>query len=86
MKGKILGYSVEDSKGVISADDENRYEFLKEEFKDSLLPKKNMTVDFEIEDGKAKEIYLIKDPVDENKTIMGLVAIILMKKYLEISA
>lgn len=58
MIGKILGYTVAESKGVISAEDGNRYEFHNEEWKADKAPKVGQTVDFIIEDKQAKGIYL----------------------------
>ncbi len=58
MIGKILGYTVAESKGVISAEDGNRYEFHNEEWKSDKAPKVGQTVDFIVEDKQAKGIYL----------------------------
>lgn len=54
MKGSIL------TKGVISADDGNRYSYEIADFKDERTPQNGDEVDFIIEDGKAKEIYIVK--------------------------
>jgi hypothetical protein len=58
MIGKILGYTIAESKGIISAEDGNRYEFHNEEWKSDKAPKIGQTVDFIIEDKQAKGIYL----------------------------
>lgn len=58
MIGKILDYSIKDSKGVISAEDGNRYEFENKEWKSQKAPKVNQSVDFIVESEKAVSIYL----------------------------
>jgi hypothetical protein len=58
MKGKILDYSIQNSGGVISGEDGNRYEFLVAEWKSDKAPKINQKVDFEIDGKIAKGIYL----------------------------
>lgn len=58
MKGKILDYSIQNSSGIISGDDGNRYEFLNVEWKSDKLPKINQKVDFIIDGNNAKGIYL----------------------------
>lgn len=63
MKGKILDYNFQESKGVISADDGNRYYFENSEWKGSVSPKANQVVDFEIDGTNAKVIYLVKTSV-----------------------
>jgi len=46
MTGKILDYSIADSKGIISAEDGNRYEFINSEWKSDKAPQVNQVVDF----------------------------------------
>ena len=57
MKGKILDYNIQDSKGIISGDDGQRYNFVNKDWKGSELPKVNQVVDFEIDEQNAKSIY-----------------------------
>lgn len=59
MKGKILDYSIQESKGLISGDDGNRYEFVNNEWKEDKAPAKNQIVDFETDGNKAIGIYLV---------------------------
>ena len=59
MTGKILDYSIADSKGIISAEDGNRYEFINSEWKSDKAPQVNQVVDFVIEEKQAKGIYLV---------------------------
>lgn len=63
MKGKILDYNFQDSKGIISGDDGNRYYFENSEWKGSVNPKIGQVVDFEINGQNAKGIYLVKTSV-----------------------
>ena len=58
MKGKILDYSIQNSSGVISGEDGNRYEFTNSEWKSDKAPKANQNVDFEADEKSAKGIYL----------------------------
>ena len=57
MKGKILDYNIQESKGIISGDDGQRYNFVNKDWKGSELPKVNQVVDFEIDEQNAKSIY-----------------------------
>ncbi len=59
MKGNILNYDIQSSEGIISAEDGNRYTFTNSEWKDDKSPNSNQTVDFEVDDKKAKDIYVI---------------------------
>ena len=60
MKGKILDYNIQESKGIISGDDGQRYSFENREWKSSELPKVNQVVDFEVDEKNAKGIYLLQ--------------------------
>ncbi|TLT02326.1 hypothetical protein [Aliarcobacter cibarius] len=60
MKGKILDYNIQDSKGAISGNDGNRYYFENSEWKGNVSPKVNQVVDFETDGQNAKSIYLVK--------------------------
>lgn len=78
MKGKVLNFEV--NKGIIAADDGNRYEFVKMDLKSDNDPKMGDEVDFIIEDGHAKEIYTsLKAPVsgEKSKIAAGLLGIFL---------
>lgn len=60
MKGKVLGFDPATGTGAITGDDGNRYKFTAADNK-SLTPlKPNDTVDFEVDAGAAKEIYVVK--------------------------
>jgi len=64
MKGKILDYSIQNSSGIISGEDGNRYEFSNIEWKSDKAPKVNQKVDFETDDKTAKGIYLESSDLD----------------------
>ena len=58
MKGKILDFSISDSKGVISGDDGNRYIFIGKEWKSSVPPQAGSRVDYDTEGRTALAVYL----------------------------
>ena len=74
MKGKILDYNIQESKGIISGDDGQRYSFENKDWKASELPKVNQIVDFEVDENQAKSVY--EDKMQEknsNTTLLLLV-------------
>ena len=74
MKGKILDYNIQESKGVISGDDGQRYIFENKDWKASELPKVNQIVDFEVDGNQAKSVYAIKmQEKNSNTTLLLLV-------------
>ncbi len=79
MTGRILGFDNSSNTGTISGDDGNRYDFNKESFKEDVELKKDLKVDFNIDDeNKAVDIYTVRDHAQENaNTAFGLVAIAL---------
>ncbi len=70
MKGKIL--TVEENKGIILGDDGERYEFDLSEFKEKVPPVKGMVVDFETEENRAKNIYLLEAPKPDLITAINM--------------
>ena len=69
MKGIILEYSIQNNWGVISGDDQQRYQFSNTSWNESFAPIKGQQVDFQINsDGEAIEVYLIGD---RNSTVVG---------------
>ncbi len=58
MRGKILDYTIQNSTGVISGEDGNRYQFSNSQWKSDKSPTVNQKVDFITEGTEAKEIYL----------------------------
>ena len=58
MKGTILDFSIQTNSGIISGDDQNRYTFLGNEWKDSSAPQRGTKVDFDLnEQGQATGVY-----------------------------
>ncbi len=63
MKGVILDYSVQHNTGIISGDDQNRYQFTGSEWRGQALPARGQRVDFEVlGQGQAKDVYLVSAP------------------------
>ena len=60
MKGKVLGFNESKAEGVIRGDDENRYRFTKAEFNAEETPTQGVLVDFDIEGGVAKDIFVVQ--------------------------
>ena len=84
MKGKVLDYNIQESKGVISGDDGQRYSFVNSEWKNNISPKANQVVDFEVDEQNAKGIYLqaSSSPInigsgEKSKIVAGLLALLL---------
>ncbi len=83
MKGKILDYNIQESCGVISADNGQRYTFTNSEWKNNVSPKANQIVDFEIDGQNAKGIYLqssgsiTESTGEKSKIVAGLLALLL---------
>lgn len=58
MKGKILGFDEATGNGAITAEDGTRHKFERADWRGGdKLPAPGMTVDFESDDGSAREIY-----------------------------
>src|SRR5690348_16459836 len=60
MKGKVLGFDAANGTGAISGDDGQRYSFAAADFKSPGPAKPNDGVDFEVQAGAAKNIYVTK--------------------------
>lgn len=60
MKGKVLGFDPASGTGAINGDDGKRYKFAAADNKSPAPLKANDTVDFEVADDAAKEIYVVK--------------------------
>ena len=59
MKGKILDFSIQTNSGIISGEDNRRYQFTGSEWKEQSIPQRGTEVDFEnTEDGNALGVYL----------------------------
>lgn len=58
MKGQILDYSIQTNLGIITADDQKRYEFTGAEWRGQNTPKRGDHVDFDINpEGKAVQVF-----------------------------
>ena len=58
MKGTILDFSIQTNTGIISGDDQNRYTFIGNEWKDSSSPQRGTKVDFDLNaTGQAISVY-----------------------------
>lgn len=84
MKGKILDYNFQESRGIISADDGNRYYFENSQWKGTQSPKVNQIVDFEIDGQNAKDIYLVKSTMNFDEVKDKLVEINAQEKVNEV--
>ncbi len=61
MKGRVLNFNIQESKGIISGDDNNRYYFESSEWKSQdINPEKDVVVDFAVKEDKAIEIFAEK--------------------------
>lgn len=70
MKGKILDFSIQTSSGIITGEDNKRYQFSSSEWKEQTIPQRGIEVDFDhTEDGKAIGIYLALDSHLVNQSV-----------------
>ena len=58
MKGYILDYSVQNNRGIISGDDNQRYSFNGADWMESEPPRRGMQVDFAATGDQAAQIYV----------------------------
>lgn len=81
MKGKILDFNIQNSEGVISAEDGNRYSFSSSQWKGNKSPAINQMVDFSINEDIAESIYLVStsntDAGAKSKIVAGVLALFL---------
>jgi len=77
MTGKILGFDLQNQDGVISGENGKRYKFTQSVWKDTTSPKKDLKIDFAVdENDMAIDIYVIKDTAAENtSTMMGIISL-----------
>jgi hypothetical protein len=75
MQGEVLGYDVDNDKGVIIVN-ETRYAFDKAGWREQTMPQKGMRVDFVAQNGRAEDIYIVSDRGYENSvTILGVLSL-----------
>ncbi len=79
MKGKILDFNIQESKGIISSDDGNRYEFVVAQWKGKKAPIINQVVDFNINANFAEDIYTVTNSSSNSNTkvVAGILALFL---------
>ncbi len=79
MKGKILDFSIQNSSGIISADDGQRYNFSSSDWKSDKSPTVNQIVDFSIDGENATGIYLEQSSSssEKSKIVAALLAFFL---------
>lgn len=64
MKGQVLDFSVQTNSGIISGDDQNRYQFSGAEWRDQRSPLRGMNVDFDVDGlGNAVSIYALGNSI-----------------------
>lgn len=70
MKGTILDYSIQTNTGIISGDDQNRYNFTDAEWRGQRPPNRGEHVDFAVDNaGNATQIYIA---LNRNSTMQTL--------------
>ena len=87
MKGKIL--AIKENEGIILGEDEKRYKFTPQDWRENTPPFKGAEVDFETDEEKAKEIYLLEIPKSlininlnpNTKTFGGIGAIFILLSW-----
>lgn len=73
MKGTILDFSVQTNTGIITGDDENRYNFEGAEWRGQSAPVRGQQVDFDINpEGHAIQIYNAVGAHNLNSTVQNL--------------
>ena len=85
MKGQILDYSIQSNSGVISGDDQNRYQFSGSAWRGQNAPVRGQKVDFTIDaTGQANEIYVLSSTSvfptqvgDKNRIVAAILAFFL---------
>lgn len=85
MKGQILDFSIQTNSGVISGDDQNRYQFSGAHWCGQVPPARGQKVDFTVDGtGQANDIYILSSPLvfptqvgDKNRIIAAILAFFL---------
>ena len=82
MKGQILDFSIQTNSGVISGDDQNRYQFSGASWRGQVPPARGQKVDFTVDGtGQANDIYILSSALvfptqvgDKNRIIAAILA------------
>lgn len=78
MKGKILDFNIQESKGIILSEDGSRYNFVAAQWKGNKAPAVNQTVDFAVNGSDAESIYLQQSADGtKSKIVAGILALFL---------
>lgn len=81
MRGRVLGYDMASGRGDIAGEDQQRYQFSREDWRDDLRPGPGQAVDFHIEGDRAVAIYRVAGSSamagDKNKIVAALLAFFL---------
>jgi len=81
MRGKILGVDPVTGKGQISGDDNQRYQFTKEDWRSDLPPVVGANVDFDADGKDAISVFRLNAPAqlsgEKNKVVAALLAFFL---------
>ncbi len=86
MRGKILFYDAMGNNGKISGNDGNRYDFVRLDWKGNGEPKEGKEVDFDIVEGKAKDIFVVQNAIanQEGKSFLTTLILAIFLGYLGI--
>jgi TM2 domain-containing membrane protein YozV/cold shock CspA family protein len=78
MRGKVLAFDERQASGLISGDDGQRYAFTREALQGGVrAAPAGANVDFQIEDGKAANIYVVAYGSEKNRIVAAVLAIFL---------
>lgn len=81
MRGRVLGYNNQTREGDITGEDQQRYRFHADDWRDDLRPGPGQAVDFQPDGVQARAIYRVGNgsPVagDKNKIVAALLAFFL---------
>ncbi|MDD3009145.1 MAG: TM2 domain-containing protein [Arcobacter sp.] len=77
MRGKILDFSIQESKGIILADNGERFNFVTAEWKGTKSPSINQVVDFSTNNEMAEAIYSVSNEGSKSKIVAGILALFL---------
>lgn len=80
MEGSILGYNPTSNEGTIKGQDGNRYAFSNTDWKSPGMPAAGQSVDFEVTENTARNIYLSAGAVvsaQNNNQMLAVVALLL---------
>lgn len=78
MEGRVLGFDSQTKEGAIKGKDGNRYQFSLDSWNNDKVPSYDMLIDFEVSEGKAINIFPIKDQdAADNKMLFGIISLLI---------